>query len=83
METKVSVKEIVKDTIAKFDYASCGKIYYKIIGENNTFIFPINLNDTDDVGTTRFEPEYKSITLMRYVNKAIKHDELVIYPTVK
>ena len=42
METtteKVSVKEIIKGTIAKFEYAASGKIYYKIIGEEKTYLF--------------------------------------------
>ena len=32
--TKVSVKDIVKGTTAKFEYASCQKIWYKIITED-------------------------------------------------
>lgn len=79
---KVSVKEIIKGTTAKYDYAACGKIYYKIIGEKNTYIFPVDLTDKEDVGTTKFVGEYKSIELMRYINKAIKSNDLVIYPSI-
>lgn len=41
-------------------------------------MFPINMNDKDDVGTTTFEAEYKPITLMRYIRKAIENNELII-----
>jgi len=80
--TKVSVKDIVKGTIAKFEYASCQRIWYKIITEDKTYLFPVDLSDLEDVGSTRFEVEYKAIHLMRYVNKAIKSGDLVIYPTI-
>ena len=39
----------------------------------------VDMNDKEDVGTTRFEAEYKAITLMRYVNKAIKNETLAYY----
>jgi hypothetical protein len=32
---------------------------------------------SEDLGTATFENEYKAITLMRYINKAIKNGELV------
>lgn len=46
--------------------------------KDKTIMFPIDMNDKDDVGTTTFEAEYKPITLMRYIRKAIEKDELVI-----
>lgn len=78
--TKVSVKDIVKGTTAKFEYASCQKIWYKIITEDKTYLFPVDLSDLDDVGTTRFESEYKSIYLMRWVRKSVENGDIVIYP---
>lgn len=85
METteKVSVKEIIKGTTAKFEYAVAGVLYYKIENETHVYIFPVDMNDKDDVGTTRFESEYKAITLMRYVLKSIKNDTLVYYKKQK
>lgn len=32
---------------------------------------------SEDLGTATFESEYKAITLMRYINKAIKNGELI------
>lgn len=82
IKQKVNVKDIIKGTTANFDYAAGQKIYYKIITEGNTYLFPVDLSDTEDIGTTKFEATYKSITLLRYLNKAIKSDELVVYPTI-
>jgi hypothetical protein len=33
------------------------------------YIFPIDMNDKEDVGSAKFEPEHKAIYLMRYLNK--------------
>ena len=76
---KVSVKEIVKGTTAKFEYATCGVLHYKIETDTHVYVFPVDMNDKEDVGTTRFEAEYKAITLMWYVNKAIKNETLAYY----
>ena len=49
---------------------------------NKDHVFPIDMNDRDDVGTTTFLAEYpKPITLMRYIRKAIDSGELVIATT--
>lgn len=41
-------------------------------------MFPIDMNNKDDVGTTTFVSSYKPITLMRYIRKAIDSDNLII-----
>lgn len=57
------------------------KISHAIAGDK-TIVFPIDMNDIDDVGTTTFLAEYpKPITLMRYIRKAIDSGELVIATT--
>lgn len=49
---------------------------------SHAIVFPIDMNDRDDVGTTTFLAEYpKPITLMRYIRKAIDSGELVIATT--
>ena len=78
---KIKVLDVVKDATAKFAYACDGKIYYQIDNNGNSYIFPINLENKEDVGLTRFEPEYKAITLMRYVRKAIDSGDIVHYKT--
>lgn len=67
---------------AKISHAIAGVLYYQIIAGDKTIVFPIDMNDRDDVGTTTFLAEYpKPITLMRYIRKAIDSGELVIATT--
>lgn len=81
METTVKVKviDIVKGTTANLMYAEKGKLFYKVENDTHVYIFPVDFTDIEDVGDTRFEVEYKAVTLMRYINKAIKNDTLVYY----
>ena len=80
MENKeVTLKEIVKDTkrMAKFSHAIAGVLYYEVENEEHKFIFPVDMNDKNDVGTTTFSNEIKAITMMRYIRKAIENGDLV------
>ena len=75
----MTIKEIVTlREPAKFSHAIAGVLYYTIETKDKTIMFPINMNNKDDVGTTTFEAEYKPITLMRYIRKAIENNELII-----
>ena len=75
----MTLKEIIKlDDPAVFSHAIAGVLYYKIAHEDMEIIFPIDMNNKDDVGTTTFVSSYKPITLMRYIRKAIDSDSLVI-----
>ena len=75
----MTLKEIVKSpNPAKFSHAIAGVLYYKVEVEDKIVMFPIDMNDKDDVGTTTFEAEYKPLTLMRYIRKAIESDSLVV-----
>lgn len=75
----MSIKEIVTlKNPAKFSHAIAGVLYYTIDAEDKIIMFPIDMNDKDDVGTTTFEAEYKPITLMRYIRKAIEKDLLIV-----
>ena len=76
---EVKVIDIVKGTTANLMYAEKGKLFYKVENDTHVYIFPVDLNDKEDVGDTRFEAEYKAVTLMRYVNKAIKNETLAYY----
>lgn len=73
------LKEIVsdRDRMAKFSHAIAGVLYYKVETEESIFMFPVNMNDRDDVGTTSFDCEIKAITLMRYIRKAIDTNSLI------
>lgn len=74
MET---LKEIVKDNKAKFSHAIAGVLYYVVETPKGKYQFPIDMNDHDDVGTTTFVDEYKAITLMRYIRKAMEKETLI------
>lgn len=75
----MTLKEIVKlEEPAVFSHAIAGVLYYKISYKNGEIIFPIDMNNKDDVGTTTFVSSYKPITLMRYIRKAIDSDNLII-----
>lgn len=75
----MTLKEIVTLlSEAKFVHAIAGTLYYRIITDDVTVEFPIDMNDKDDVGTTTFVASYKPITLMRYIRKAIDNESIII-----
>lgn len=75
----MTLKEIVTSTnFAEFSHAIAGVLYYKIRIGDKEVLFPIDMNNKDDVGTTTFESSYRPITLMRYIRKAIDNGSLVI-----
>ena len=80
-----NIKEIVKGNTARLAYCQGGKLYYTItidrggwVDEDTHYTFPVDITDRGDVGDARFELSHKAITLMRYIRKAIKSDELRI-----
>lgn len=73
----ITLKEAVTNSTAKFDHAIAGVLYYNLYVGDKVYLFSIDMNDKDDVGTTTFESEYKGITLMRYIRKSIEKEELI------
>ena len=73
----MDIKTIVKGTIARFDFAIAGVLYYKVSTADGIYQFQVDMNDKEDVGTTTFFAEYKAITLMRYIRKAMEKGELI------
>jgi len=73
----ITITEAVKNTTAKFSHAIAGVLYYNLYVNEDTHQFEINMNDRSDVGTTTFFAEYKGITLMRYIRKAIESETFV------
>ena len=71
--------DIVRDNVAKMTHASAGVLYYKIETENWVYVFVVDMNDKDDVGTAKFELEHKAINLVRYFNKAVANNSLISY----
>jgi len=65
----VTIKTLVKDTIAEFVCYRDGDLWYRITGANAEqfqFEFPVPVSDT---GTGVFPSRIKAITLMRWVRK--------------
>lgn len=74
----MTLKEIVKSpNPARFSHAIAGVLYYKIEVDNKEVLFPIDMNNKEDVGTATFLAEYKPLTLMRYIRKAIDNESLI------
>jgi len=73
----IGIKDAVKDTTAKFSHAITGVLYYSLYVKDEVYQFSIDMNDKDDVGTATFVNEYRGITLMRYIRKAIDNESLV------
>ena len=78
----ITISEAVKNTTAKFSHAIAGVLYYNLYVticnlQIDVYQFQIDMNDKDDVGTTTFFGEYKGITLMRYIRKAIENETLI------
>lgn len=73
----ITLKEAIKDTKSKFSHAIAGVLYYiDEVGEDK-YQFPVDMNDKNDVGEAVFGSEFKSITLMRYIRKAMDKGEFI------
>jgi hypothetical protein len=68
--------DIVRDNVAKFDWASEGVLYYKVETKSHIYHFPVDMNNKEDVGTANFESEHKAVNLMRYLRKAMDSQTL-------
>ena len=75
----MEITTIVKNNRAVFAHYRNGKIYYRIVNQDGKALweFPIDITDTNDIGSASLLPEYKAITLMRYIRKAIASDSLI------
>ena len=64
------LKTIVRDgNKAKFSHYRDGNFFYVVMVQDRAYSFPIPIEDAK--GTTFFA-EFKAITLMRWIRKAIK-----------
>ena len=71
------LKTIVKGTTAKLTHVCYGKVYYEIQTENHKYQLEINSME-DEFKTTYLEPEFKAITLMRWIRKGIKDETFIM-----
>ena len=63
-----SIKEIVKNNTAGFSFYRSGNIFYSVEVSGETYQFPVSL---EDIGGATLTAEFKAITLMRYIRKAV------------
>lgn len=76
----MELKEIVKGTADMVSVMSGGIATYKLTDINGkNYLVDIDLSNKDDVGTTAvFMVHYdKSITLMRWIRRAIENNTLI------
>ena len=73
---KHTLTEIVKGK-AKISHICNGMIYYNIDVDGTLYQLPINCTDMNEWKDTYIQVEYKAITLMRWIRKAIKEDKLI------
>jgi hypothetical protein len=66
-----NLKDIVKNTTAKLIHICNGKAYYRIDTDNHSYQLEINCMDAE-WNNVYIMPEYKAITLMRWIRKAIE-----------
>lgn len=74
---KHSLKEIVTNkNVAKLTHICHGKVYYEIYVNDSTYQLEIDSTD-DEWKTTYLYPEFKAITLMRWIRKGIETGKLI------
>jgi hypothetical protein len=69
-----SIKEIVMNNTARFSFYRSGNIFYTVEVNGETYQFPVPL---EDIGGATLTAEFKAITLMRYIRKALAEGTFV------
>ena len=64
----MELKKIVQGTTARFSFYRQGLIYYNVTVDDVEYVFPVTL---EDIGGATLSAEFKAITLMRYIRKAL------------
>lgn len=64
-----AIKDVMREQAAFVKYED-GKLWYRIVWEDNIFDFPVPVNDA---GGGEFGPAEKVLTLMRWVRKHIEY----------
>lgn len=67
---------IVMGTTAKLTHVCYGKVYYEIETKNHKYQLEINSME-DEWKTTYLEPEFKAITLMRWIRQGIDNGTFI------
>jgi hypothetical protein len=70
-----SIKDLIKNNVATFNFYRHGVAYYDIKHDNKTYTFPVPLSD---IGEATLLATDKAIFFMRYLRKASDENTLVI-----
>jgi len=70
------ITTIVKGTKATYLHCEASKLVYEVETENYIYEFSIDQSDRAEIGGAIFNRTEKAIHLMRYINIAIKNEEL-------
>ena len=71
-----TIVEIVRGTQAKYLWCEASRLIYEVETKKYRYEFPIDVTDRKEIGNAIFTRHEKSIHLMRYINMAIKIEEL-------
>jgi hypothetical protein len=63
-----TIKQIVINNTARFSFYRSGNIFYAVEVSGQNYQFPVSL---EDIGGATLTAEFKAITLMRYIRKAL------------
>ena len=64
----MDIKSVVKDNTARFSFYRTGNMFYNVTVDGTEYCFPVSL---EDIGGATLLAEFKAITLMRYIRKAL------------
>lgn len=69
-----SVATVIKNNVVRYDFCRNGKLYYRVVVEGSEYLFPVSM---DDLGNSTASATEKAITMMRYIQKALKSGNFV------
>ena len=64
----MDIMSIVKNNTARFSFYRMGNLFYNVTVDGIEYSFPVPL---EDIGGATLTAEFKAITLMRYIRKAL------------
>jgi len=74
----INITDIIKNGTTELYQAVAGVLYYKTDTDTHTYIYVVDMNDKDDVGTAVFDVRPKTMYLMRYIRKAIDNGSIIV-----
>jgi len=73
---KHTLKEIIKGT-TEMNYVCNGIVYYSIKVDDTIYQLELDTKDEIEFKDVYFTPIFKTLTLMRWIRKAIENDKLL------